>query len=155
MHKIIEWYDLVRTAFSWIIRLVIQVKIVFSVINNFNEGLIFVANKDLHIFPRNISDSYHVFKLIIIRTKNVHHNVLELIIRYKILSCVIWKLLLWIKKRHFPVALFLRTSISATTIAGYDVSVSFQPVSVRYLSNQFNVHTNNNKYFLLDINLIL
>ena len=69
--------------------------------NNFNECLIFVAYKELHIFPRNISDSYHVFKLIIIRTKNVHHNVLELIIRYKILSCVIWKLLLWIKKDIF------------------------------------------------------
>ena len=154
MYEIIKWYYLVRTAFSWIIRLVIQVKIVFSVINNFNEGLIFVANKDLHIFPRNISDSYHVFKLIIIYTTNIQHKVLKLIIRYKILSCVIWKLSLW-KKRHFPVALFLRTSIWATTIVGYDVSVSFQPVSVRYLSNQFIVHNNNNNDIVFNINLIL
>ena len=73
----------------------------FSVINNFNENWIFVAYKQLQIFPRNISDSYHVFKLIIIYTTNIQHKVLKLIIRYKILSCVIWKLLLWIKKKTF------------------------------------------------------
>ena len=61
--------------------LVIQVKIVFSVINNFNERLIFVANKKLHVFPKNISDSYHVFKLIIIYYKyttqsfETHHKI--------------------------------------------------------------------------------
>ena len=134
--------------------LVIQVKIVFSVINNFNERLIFVANKKLHVFPKNISDSYHIFKLIIIYYKyttqsfETHHKIQNFVLcNMKIVV---------MKKRHFPVALFLRTSISATTIAGYDVSVSFQPVSVRYLSNQFIVHNNNNNNdIVFNINLIL
>ena len=134
---------------------VLQVVLVFSFINNLNENLNVLQIKSCTFFLETYQThitfqiDYYLYYKYPSQGFETHHKI-------KILSCVLWNFLLWIKKKTFSGRIIF-THIHLSNDNRRLRCLRIISTGLRSLSFQSIQCTNNNKnnIFLLDISLIL